>query len=63
MHKHTPSPIERILDESIASGEVFDQIVVVHIVDLDHEMFEIFEQVVLQWPPQNGQNVRDTGVL
>ena len=48
MHKDTAAIIDPFLDEGITAGKMLDNILVIHVVNLDHVMFEVDEQVVIQ---------------
>jgi hypothetical protein len=45
MHEHTTSTVETFLDEAIGGGKELQQVLVVDVVNLDHQMLEGFEKV------------------
>jgi hypothetical protein len=63
MNEHASTCIESILNESVASREVFKKIFIVHIVDLDLLVCELFEECLVQCASQDRQHMSDLGGL
>jgi len=61
--KHSATSIKRVLDEVIAGWEVLEQVFIVDVVDFDDLVVVIPEQILIQWQPEDGQHVCDTGFL
>lgn len=51
MHEHSPACIESFLNELDTFGEVLQQILIVHVVDLYNLVGEAFEESVVQRQP------------
>lgn len=49
MHQNATSCIEPILYETVTGGEVFEQVLIVNVVDFHNLMSEICEQILLKW--------------
>ena len=54
MNEHTSAAIEALLDKSVAGGEMLDDVVVIHVIDLDDVVLEIEEEMAIKWQSQGG---------
>jgi len=63
VHKHTSASLQPTLNELVTSREVFEQILIIDIVDLHDHVIKTLEQPLIQRQSQHRQNVRDTGFL
>lgn len=45
MHKHSPSSLDPVVNEFIASGEMLKDVHLFRIVHVNNEMFDIFRQI------------------
>lgn len=61
MHKHSPSSLNPLMNEIIASGEMLKDVHLFWIIHANNEMFGIFRQVLVVLKRENGYNVGDTG--
>ncbi|TKA71080.1 hypothetical protein B0A49_04318 [Cryomyces minteri] len=57
MHKNTSSTVEAILDEPVGGGEMFQQILVVNVVNFDDHTLEAGEQPLVQRQTQDREDV------
>ena len=48
MNKHAAATVKTFLYEGIATGDVFDDILIFHVVNFDHVVFEIGEEILVQ---------------
>ena len=59
-----PSPaIEPLLDEGVAAGEMLEDVVIVHVIDWDDVMLEVLEEMSIERRPQDGDYMRDVGLV
>ena len=64
MNQHASSAMEALLDESVAGGEMLNDVLVIHIIDLDDvAVVEIQKEVVIEGQPQDGYYMRDVGLI
>ena len=52
MNQHTSSPIEPALDEGVACGEMLQDILIVHVIELDDVVLKVEEEMVIKRQPQ-----------
>lgn len=52
MNQYTSSPVKPVLDESIAGREMLEDVLVVHVIELDDVVLEIDEEMGIQRQPQ-----------
>ncbi|KAF6224021.1 hypothetical protein HO133_010595 [Letharia lupina] len=53
MNQYTSSGVEALLDEGIAGGEMLNDVLVFHVVDLDDMVVEIHEEMIIERQPQH----------
>ena len=63
MYKDGAASIQAILDELVAGREVFEQVLVIHVVHLDDLVTEALKQLLLQRKSQYRQYMRDATSL
>lgn len=63
MNKNAASTRQTILDEGIASREMFEDVVIFHVIHLDEMMLEIGKQILAQGQSQRGHDMSDIGLL
>lgn len=61
MHKHSPSSLNPLMNEIIASGEMLKDVHLFWIIHANNEMFDTFRQVLVIFKGEDGYNVSDTG--
>lgn len=54
MNQDASTGIEPVLDKGVAGGEMLDDVVVIHVIDLDDVVVEIEEEMVIERQPQCG---------
>ncbi|KAL6714875.1 hypothetical protein ACLMJK_007135 [Lecanora helva] len=61
----SPVPLHLLtfLYEGIACGKMFENVLIIHVIDLYDEVLETVEQVVVQWEPEDGDYMRDIGLF
>lgn len=70
MNQHTSSSssssspllVKPLLNESIAGGEMLNDVFVSHVIDLDDVVLELHEESIVEWQPQDGDYVCDVGL-
>lgn len=63
VNKHATTGIKAILNELVASWEVFQQVFVIDIVNFNHFVSEAFELFLVQRQSQNRYYVRNSAIL
>jgi len=63
VYKDGAASIQAILDELVAGREVFEQVLVIHVVHLDDLVTEALKQLLLQRKSQYRQYMRDATSL
>lgn len=63
MNKDTAAHIKSILDKSIRGRKEFQQVLALIIVYINLQMFERPNQLFLQWPPQDRDDMADAARL
>ena len=63
MHQHSATFLQPLGNEIITLFEVLDDILIVHIIDLNHQMLEILDELHIQRCPEHRHHVRDVGCL
>jgi hypothetical protein len=63
MHQDSATSLKPLLYEAVCGREMRQQIFVVDIVDLHNHVLEGAEQVLIEWCPQDRQDVRNVGLL
>lgn len=53
MNQYTSSGVKALLDEGIAGGEMLNDVLVFHVVDLDDVVVEIHEEMIIERQPQH----------
>lgn len=53
MNQYASSGVEALLDEGIAGGEMLNDVLVFHVVDLDDVVFVIHEEMIIERQPQH----------
>lgn len=48
MKQYTSSAVKPLLDESIAGGKMFNNILVFQVIELDDEVLEIDEEIIIK---------------
>ena len=54
MNQHACSPIEPLLDESVAGGKMLNDVLVFHVINLDDVVLEVEEELFIERQPQGG---------
>lgn len=62
MKQYTSSAVKPLLDESIAGGKMFNNILVFQVIELDDEVLEIDEEIIIKRQPQHGYYMCDIGL-
>ena len=62
MNQDAFSPVQSALDECIAGRKVLDDVLVVHIVNLDDVVLEIDKQMLIKRQPQGRHHMGDVGL-
>jgi len=63
MHEHSASAVQAFLDEAIGCHEVLEQVFVLDIIHLYDKMLERPEKILVQWQPQDREDVGDVSVV
>ena len=63
MHEHSPSSLDPVVNEIIASGEMLKDVLLYRIFHVNNEMFDIFRQILAVFKWENGYNVGDTSLF
>ena len=63
MNQDSSATRKTLADEGITGGEVLQDILVLHVVQLNHQMLVRLEQGLIQGEPQRRDDVSDVGVL
>ncbi len=63
VHKYTSTSLQPALNELITSRKMFEQILIIDIVDLHDHVIKPLEQPLVQWQSQHRQDMRDAGCL
>ena len=63
MNHHTSSAAKPLLDEGIAGGNMLNNVLVFHVIDLDDVVLEIHEEIPIQRQPQHGYYMCDVGIF
>ena len=63
MNQDASPGVQAFLYEGIARREVFEYILVLDIIHLNHTMFETGKQIIVERQPQSGHYMRDIGLL
>jgi len=63
MHKYPSASIKTTLYELVAGRKVFQEILVVYIVDLHDFVREAFEQRLVQWESENRKDMGNSAGL
>lgn len=61
MHKHSPSTLDPVVNEIVASGEMLKDVHLFRIVHVNNEMFDILRQTFVGFKREDRYNVGDTG--
>ena len=62
MHENTSTGVESVLYELVAGREVFEQIVILHIIDFHNFMLQVCKQLIVQGQSQNREYMRYAAV-
>lgn len=54
MNQDASTAIKPFLDKGVAGGEMLDDVVVIHVIDLDDVVVEMEEEMVIERQPQCG---------
>ena len=63
VNQYTSSTVKPLLDEGIAGGKIFNDILIIHIIQLDDVVLEIDEEMVVKWQPQHRYYMCDIGLF
>ena len=62
MNQYTSSPIEPLLDESIAGGKMLNDIFIFHVIDFDNVVQVINEEIAIKRQSQHRYYMCDVGL-
>lgn len=63
MNQYTSSTVKPLLDEGIAGGKMFNDVLVFHVIQLDDVVLEIEEEMIIKWQPQHRYYMCDIGLV
>ncbi len=63
MHQYTSSLVKPLLDESNAGGEMLNDVLVFHVIELDDVVLEVGEEIIVKRQPQHRYYMCDIGLV